>query len=147
MTVDKIKKIKKFTVSVFVNCLLREIIVQIFRDDNLSLYIRIHKVKLLRVVFRVLETVFLAFQLKAILIYIEGIFCRVCNWRQNWELRSQNTGKPGASKDMVCIHPNNTGRYHNVGLKNRKTRITQGALNPKVSNIISVTDSRKGDRH
>lgn len=66
-----------------------------------------------------------------------------CDSRQSWELRSQNTGKAGVSKDLVCTYSNNKERYHNVGFKNRETRMTQGALNPKVPNAISITDSRK----
>lgn len=55
-------------------------------------------------------------------------------------------GRAGVYKDLACIHYNNKERYHNVGFKNRKKRIIQGILYPKVTNVISVTDSRKGER-
>lgn len=48
---------------------------------------------------------------------------------------------------LVCTYNSNKEKYHNVGFKNRKTRMTQRALTPKVSNVRSVTDSRKGDGH
>ena len=50
----------------------------------------------------------------------------------------------GMCKNLVCTH-HNKGRYQNVGFKNRKKRMIQGTSSPKVANVISVTDLRKGN--